>query len=105
MYKVVKKSDAVIRKISENKVATNYITKDISPHVSFTTLEATDYEEKETTSYNRIYHVLKGTLTLTFDDQVVILLEGDSCYIEKGTNYEMCGTFKAVVVNQPAFGT
>ena len=30
---------------------------------------------------------------------------GDVCFIEKGTEYEMAGTFNVVVVNQPAFGT
>lgn len=37
MYKVVKKSEATIRKIAENKIAINFITKDISPDISFGT--------------------------------------------------------------------
>ncbi len=105
MFKVVKKSDAVVRQIAPNKIASNYITKDISPVVSFATTEATDYYEKETTDYNRIYYVTEGTLVLSVDGQEVSIEEGDSCFLENGTMYEMKGTFKAVIVNQPAFGT
>jgi len=104
MFKVIRKSEASIRKIADNKTATNYITKDISSQMSFATIEAIDYFEKETSSYNRIYYVLKGTLQLMFGKQEISLQGEDSCFVEKGTTYEMKGTFKAIVVNQPAFG-
>lgn len=104
MFKVVRKSEASIRKIAGNKIAVNYITKDISPGVSFATAEATNYYEKETTPYNRIYFVLGGRLVLVFDNEEILLEEGDLCFIEKGTIYEMKGTFKAAIINQPAFG-
>jgi len=34
-----------------------------------------------------------------------VLSVGDACFIEKGTTYEMRGTFNAVTVNQPALGS
>lgn len=105
MHKIVRQSEALVRKIAENKIAFNYITKDVSPNVSLATTEATDYYEKETTSYNRIYYVLDGTLLLVFDEEEVFLHIGDTCFVEKGTTYEMKGAFKAIIVNQPAFGT
>jgi ethanolamine utilization protein EutQ (cupin superfamily) len=105
MYKVVRKSEVSIRKIADNKVALNYITKDISQEVSLATTEANDYYEKETTEYNRIYYVLEGTLLLVFDKEEISLQAGDTCFVKQGTTYEMKGTFKAVMVNQPAFGT
>ncbi len=105
MYKVVRNSNASVRKISDNKISINYITKDISPDVSFAVAEATEFKEKQRAEYNRIYYILSGTLILMFDKKKVELETGDSCYVSKGTEYVMSGTFKAVMVNQPAFGT
>lgn len=105
MFKVVRKADAAVREIGDDKSVANYITKDVSSDVSLAVTEATDYSEMETTNYNRIYFVLEGELLLKFDDQEVSLLKEDACFVEKGTAYEMKGTFKAVIINQPAFGT
>lgn len=103
MYKIVRESEGSIRQIAPNKTANNLITKDISPNISFATTEATDYYEKEKTTYDRIYYVLEGELELSFDSEANTLQKGDACFIGKGTTYEMRGTFKAVTVNQPAF--
>lgn len=46
MYKVVRKSEATVRQIADNKIALNYITKDLSPEVSLAVTKATDYYEK-----------------------------------------------------------
>lgn len=105
MYKIVKASEGTIRQIAENKTANNLITKEISPDFSLATTEATDYYEQETTPYNRIYFVLEGELELTIDHQTSTLQQGDACFIGKDTTYEMRGTFKAVTINQPAFGS
>lgn len=105
MYKVVRKSEGSVRKIADNKIAINYITKDITSDVSLAITETTDYFEKEEAKYNRIYYILSGVLTLEFESESIKLFEGDSCFVAKGTNYTMKGTFKAIIVNQPAFGT
>ena len=105
MYKVVRESEGSIRQIAPNKTANNLISKEISPNISFATTEATDYYEKETTPYDRIYYVLDGALDLTIDGTTTSLQKGDACFISKNTTYEMRGTFKAVTVNQPAFGS
>ena len=105
MHTLVKATDATIRHIAQNKTAANYITKEVSPGLSLATTQATDYYEKETTPYNRIYYVLEGSLTITVDNEKLELQNGDACYIGKDTVYEMQGTFKAIVVNQPAFGS
>lgn len=104
MYKIVKASDGILRKISDNKSANNLITKEISPGVSLATTKAVDYYEKEISEYDRIYYVLEGKLSLAFDNHVTILDKGDACFISKGTEYEMSGTFEIIAVNQPAFG-
>ena len=105
MYQIVRQSEGAIRQITDNKTANNLITKDISPDVSFAITKATDYYEKETTPYNRIYFVLDGELELTVNSEANTLQKGDSCFIGKDTEYEMRGTFEATVVNQPAFGS
>jgi len=105
MYKIVKASEATVRQIAENKTASNLITKDISTDLSLATTKADDYYEKETTEYNRIYFILDGQLELTIDGDKQLLSVGDACFITKGTTYEMRGTFNAVTVNQPAFGS
>ena len=104
MYKIVRQSEGTTRRITDNKSANNLITKDISPGVSLATTEATDYYEKETTPYDRIYFVLEGELELTVGGKTSNLQKGDACFISRGTEYEMHGTFEAVTVNQPAFG-
>lgn len=105
MYKIVRRNEGTLRQIASNKSANNLINKDISPAVSLATTKAIDYYEKETTPYDRIYFMLEGELELTFDDQNNTLQKGDACFIARGTEYEMRGTFEAVVINQPAFGT
>ena len=105
MFKVVRRTETTVRRIADNKTAANYITKDISKNVSLATTEATNYYEKEAADYNRIYYVLEGNLILVFNTEEVALNVSDVCYVEKGTKYEMKGTFKAIIVNQPAFGT
>lgn len=104
MYKVVKKSDGKVRKIADTHQAINYITKEISPNVSFALTEANNHKEIETTLYDRIYFVLEGTITLVFNGKKVILEKDDSIFISKNTTYEISGTFRSVIVNHPAFG-
>ncbi len=104
MYKLVRKKEALIRKIFENYTANNFITKDISSEVSLAVTEADKLTDITFTEYNRIYYLLSGKLILTFDEEKVILEKGDSCFISANTKYKMEGTFKAIVINQPAFG-
>jgi ethanolamine utilization protein EutQ (cupin superfamily) len=105
MYKVVKAAEGIVRTIADNKSVNNLITKDISPGMSLATTKATDYYEKETAAYDRIYYVLEGRLDLSFDHQTTAIDKSDACFIARGTEYEMRGTFEAVVINQPAFGS
>ena len=93
MYKVVKKSEAKLRVITANKRSFNFITKDISPNVSLAITGGENFSEEEKAKYDRIYFVLKGKLTLIFDDEKVILEEGDSCFVKKDTLYIISLTF------------
>jgi ethanolamine utilization protein EutQ (cupin superfamily) len=105
MYKIVRESEGAIRQIADTYKASNFITKDISPNVSLAVTEATNHHEVETTAYDRIYFVLEGAVNLTFDGDAVRLEPADSCFIGKDTTYEIAGTFRTIIVNQPAFGS
>ncbi len=105
MYKVVKKGEAVERKVADNKTAFNLITKEVTPDVSLAVIEAHDYEEDIIAEYNWIYYIIEVQMTLTFGEKEYQLEAGDSCYISKGQKFKMQGTFRYVIVNQPAFGT
>lgn len=105
MYKLIRNNEGVLRQIAPNKTANNLITKDINPHLSLALIEATEFKGIDTTDYNRIYYVLEGILILNFDGESISLNRGDSCYIEEHTTFKMSGTFKALNINQPSFGT
>lgn len=105
MITVVQKSEASIRHIADTYKATNFITKDITPVVSLAINEASNHQETETTDYDRIYYVVEGVLNIKTNDEAYSVNVGDACFISANTTYDFFGTFKAVVVNQPAFGT
>lgn len=104
MHKLVKKSETTPRQINPQYAALNYITKEVTPLISLAVTEGNNLEDIITTNENRIYFVLEGTLILTFDNEQVVLHKDDSCFIAAGTSYTMKGTFRSVIVNQPAFG-
>lgn len=104
MYALIKKADTVVRNIFPNYSATNFITKDISPDISFAVTDANDFEDTTTTKENRIYYLLEGSLELIIDKDEIRLEPGDSCFISENTTYTMKGTFKSVIINSPAFG-
>ena len=104
-FKVVKNSEAIIRKIASNKRAYNFITKNVNPNVSLARIEAENFEGEILIEQNFIYYVLEGKLMLKFKKGKAILNPGDTCYVTKGSTYVMSGTFKTIVVSQPAFGT
>ena len=107
MYKVVKQSDAIHRQISPKKSALNYITKEITPNFSVSTTEGINCDLIEAAEYDRVYFVLSGELKLIFDrsKEEILLHPNDTVFINKDTKYRMIGTFSAVVINQPAFGS
>ena len=105
MYKVIRKKEAITRQVSDNKTATNFITKEISPNVSLAVIENKGRFGEVVADSNRIYYVLRGHLSLELGSEKVELDEGDACFISSGTSYVMSGDCKAVTVDQPAFGT
>lgn len=105
MYKIVRKSEAIIRKIANNKTAYNYITKEFSPGVSLAVIEGINYDSPIIAEQNWIYFILEGEMKLEFKEKQVSLKEGDVCYVSRGEQYRMIGTYRAIIVCQPAFGS
>ena len=104
-FKVVKGKEATVRKIADNKKAYNFITKLISPNVSLARIEAEKFEDEIKITQDFIYYVLEGKMTLKFKNNKAVLNPGDTCFVPKNSKYIMSGTFKTIVVSQPAFGT
>jgi ethanolamine utilization protein EutQ (cupin superfamily) len=105
MHRFIPKKDAALRQIAPNKTALNYVTKDMSGALSFAVTEGTNFSETEVCEYDRVYFVLEGELTLEADGETSLLRSEDACFIGRGTEYVMSGTFRAVVANSPAFGS
>jgi len=78
------------------------ISNDIGP---LATTNVTDYHMQEKAPYNVIYHIREGELTLTIDGETVTLHEGDTCFIDKHTDYEVRGTAGFMRMKKPLFGS
>lgn len=105
MFKLVKSSDASLRQITDTHWAKNYITKGITKNISLAVVGGDNLSMTEKTAYNRIYYVLSGLINAKFGEEIIQAGVGDSLFVAAGTQYLLEGSFEAVVVNQPAFGT
>ena len=104
MYKVVRKTEALVRQVGDNKTVINFITKEISPDVSLAVVDNKGFYGKVTVEGDRIYYVMSGKLLLEFSSEKVELNKGDSCFISHGSSYILSGDCKIITVDQPAFG-
>lgn len=101
MAKLIKKEEGVVREIAESYSVTNFVTSKISENVSLAVGNAQDHSETTTSKgSDRIYYVTEGKLVV--NDNLVAEV-GDVVFVPKGEEYSFSGTFKAVIVNSPAF--
>ena len=101
MFMVVRKSDKSKQSVSEK--AAQFVSNDGLNTVSLDVIEVIDYSEKGKASFNRVYQIFDGVMQVIINDQEINLQKGDSIFIEKGMNFEIKGTFKAVAVHRVAF--
>lgn len=102
--RIVKKREGMARKISENYEVTNLLTKEFSDNVSLAVSEAKNHSEKTMNARSdRLYYVLNGRLVVRKDDKEFIAEPGDAILIPRKTEYSFEGTFKAILINTPAF--
>jgi ethanolamine utilization protein EutQ (cupin superfamily) len=99
-----KKKDGITRKISESYRITNFLTKESSENVSVAVSEAKNHSETtRNVRSDRAYYVLEGRLVVSKDGKELSAEPGDVIFIPKNTRYSFSGTFKAVLINSPAF--
>lgn len=104
MIKLIKKEQAEARKISNTYTVLNMLTKEINKKVSVALAEGENHSEiTKNIRSDRIYYVLEGQLTVAQGEEVYVANPGDVIFIEKNTPYHFKGTFKAVLINVPAF--
>lgn len=104
MIKLIKKEEAISRKISNSYTVFNMLTKEVSKKVSVSIGEAENHSEiTKNVRSDRIYYVLEGQLTVVQGSDVFVANPGDVILIEVNTPYHFKGTFKVVLINVPAF--
>lgn len=101
MFIIVRKSDASIQKIADNKITTNHIANDSANSILLDVIEAANYDEKQTIAYNCIYYIFDGELHLRITNKETIVYKGDAVFIEKGMTVALKGTFKAITISHP----
>ncbi|MFA4907325.1 MAG: cupin domain-containing protein [archaeon] len=101
---IIKKSEGIARKISENYKVTNFLTKDSSKNVSLAVSEAKNHSETtKNIRSDRVYYVLEGKLVVKKNGKKFVAKQGDTIFIPKNMEYHFEGTFRAVLINSPAF--
>lgn len=99
-----KKEEAETREISSSYSVANYLTKRDCENVSLAVSQAEEHSETtKNIESDRVYYVLEGKLVVTKEDEEYVVREGDVIFISKDTKYHFEGTFKAILINSPAF--
>jgi len=103
---LIKKEDVIKREISESHYVNNLLTRNSSDNVSVGISEASNHSETtRNIRSDRVYYVLEGKLIVKKYNKEFDVNVGDLVFIPKNTEYYFEGTFKAVVINSPAFNT
>ena len=104
MIKLIKNSEGKKREISKSYVITNLLTKEICENVSLVESDAKNHQEITKGKGNdRVYYILEGKMDIINEEKKMTAEKGDVIFISKDTEYEFEGTFKAIIVNVPAF--
>jgi len=100
----VKKQAAVVRKIADSYFIYNLLTIKESKNISLVVAEAKKH--KEICRYSggdRAYFILKGSIKFRIGKNSMLAKPGDVVFLPKKTRYQFSGTFRAIIVNAPAF--
>ena len=104
MIKLIRNEEAKERKISDSYTVFNLLTKETSKKVSFALAEAKNHSEiTKNVKSDRVYYVLEGQLIVSDGSNIYIANPGDLIFIEANTPYHFKGSFKAILINVPAF--
>ena len=105
MIKKTTKEQSAFREPSDSKKVHSYVTKEHEAPFSLALTEGKNLHDEETCEYDRAYFLLEGAMHIESEGEAIDLIAEESCFIGKGTAYTMSGTFRAVIVNSPAYGS
>ncbi|MBU1111922.1 MAG: hypothetical protein ABIG93_00545 [archaeon] len=101
MAELIKKDQGVTRKVSERHYVINFVTKNLSENMSLAVgVGEQHFGTARSLRSDRVYYVLEGKLIV---NKKLFARVGDIIFVPKGEEYTLEGTFKAVVINTPAF--
>jgi len=100
----ITKKEMEERKISDSHTVFDMLKKDLSKNVSLAIATAKNHSEiTKNMKSDRIYYVLEGKLTVIVGTELYAANPGDLIFISKRTPYNFQGSFKAILINVPAF--
>lgn len=100
MFIIARKSQASVRKVFDEKKSLNEIVPQ-DKTISLDVVEVKNHHERTKAAFNRIYYVSEGNMQLYIKNQDIELQKGDACFVEKGTIFELQGTFTVIIVSHP----
>lgn len=98
--KIIKHSEGFIRKISDSYSVLNLLTVNECTNISLWESRADNHEEISKTSSDRVYYILEGKILVNDN---IYGEKGDVIFIPSNTEYSFKWTFKAILINSPAF--
>jgi len=98
--KLIKSNEGITRKISDSYSVLNLLTASDSENISLAVSNAENHNGITKTSSDRVYYILEGELTVNND---LIAKKGDLVFVTAETEYNFKGSFKAILINSPAF--
>lgn len=102
--KVIRKPEAVARKISDSYHVINFLTREASENVSLAIGQADNHSETtKNVRSDRIYYVIEGKLMVKQGEKEFVAEPGDVVFIPRNTEYGFGGSFRAILINSPAF--
>ena len=105
MFKLVRSSDTTSRNHNGSYTITNYLTKEFSKDFSIAVSKMTNgnHELTRSVTSDRIYYFIEAQAEFVIGNETLAIRGDDVLFIEKNTDYSFSGTFKAVLINLPAF--
>ena len=99
MINIIKQENGITRKISDTYSILNLLTAEDSNNISVAISNANNHEETTSTTSDRIYYVLEGTIDINNEKAE----KGNTVFIPANTEYTFKGIFKALLINSPPF--
>ncbi len=102
--KVVRAPGSGGREAGRNYIIYSMISGEVSERVSIAVgyADGVDMKTRNLRSES-IYYVLEGEMKVGCGGEEVVIGPGDSVFLESNIPYTLKGTFRALIINSPAF--